>query len=155
MCKLCWTLLLLLLLAVGLAVYRFGVIGSVAPSRDGRATVLLGNGERDLVLAEMRAFLEAVQAITQGLANDELKTVAQAARKVGHAAQRDVPLSLMAKLPLGFKRLGLDTHQRFDQLALDADSLADKDHALEQLATLTRNCVACHASYRFAVQTGS
>ena len=36
----------------------------------------------------------------------------------------------------------------FDQLALDADQLGDRDHVLEQLGVLMNNCIACHAQYR-------
>jgi len=36
----------------------------------------------------------------------------------------------------------------FDALALDADELGDKEHTLEQLSELMKNCVACHAVYK-------
>ncbi|NOY15605.1 MAG: cytochrome c, partial [Gammaproteobacteria bacterium] len=52
------------------------------------------------------------------------------------------------KLPLAFKKLGFDTHAKFDQLAMDANDLGDRDHTLQQLSTLMENCVACHAAYR-------
>ncbi len=63
-----------------------------------------------------------------------------------------VPGTLMGKLPLEFKKLGFDTHTRFDQLALDAEQLGDPGHSLTQLAELMQNCVACHAAYRFEVE---
>jgi len=47
-----------------------------------------------------------------------------------------------------FKKLGRDTHLKFDALALDADELGDKEHTLEQLSELMKNCVACHAVYK-------
>ncbi len=53
-----------------------------------------------------------------------------------------------------FKKLGFDTHSKFDQLAMDAESFSDADHSLEQLATLLQNCVACHAVYRFEIDNG-
>ena len=121
MCKLCWTITIVLLLAVSAMTYKFILSGAVAPSSDGRQALLLEAGERDLVLAEMRGFLEAVQA---------------------------VPGSLVGKLPLSFKKLGLDTHKKFDMLALDADELEDPEHSLQQLSELMQNCVACHAAYR-------
>ena len=40
----------------------------------------------------------------------------------------------------------LDT--AFDQLALDAEQMGDKELVLEQLGTLMQNCVGCHAGYR-------
>jgi hypothetical protein len=161
MCKLCWTITLVLLLAVSAMIYKFILSGSVAPSRykfilsgsvapssDGRQALLLEPGERDLVLAEMRGFLESVQVITAAVGKKDSAQIATAARKVGAAAQEAVPGSLVGKLPLPFKKLGFDTHKKFDMLALDADELEDPEHSLQQLSELMQNCVACHAAYR-------
>ena len=60
----------------------------------------------------------------------------------------------MARLPLGFKTMGLDTHQAFDQLAMDAEEFGDRDQVLSSLTTLMNNCVACHAAYRIEVERG-
>jgi len=60
--RLCWTLTVVLALALGAAVFLFGIRGSVAPASDGRTAILLEPAERDLVLAEMRAFLQSTQA---------------------------------------------------------------------------------------------
>jgi hypothetical protein len=148
MCKLCWTISLVLLLAVSAMTYKFIISGSVAPSSDGREALLLEPGERDLVLAEMRAFLETVQTITAAVGEKDSARIAAAARKVGAAAQQAVPGSLVGKLPLSFKKLGSDTHKQFDALAMDADELEDPEYALQQLSVLMQNCVACHAAYR-------
>ncbi len=147
MCKFCWTVLLLLLLAIGGAVYKFGFVGSVQPASDGRMALQLTAGERNLVLAEMRDFLVATQNILMATNNGDMATAVSAARKVGMAARAAVPASLVAKLPMEFKQLGFGTHSKFDQLALDAEQLGDPAHTREQLATLMRNCLACHASY--------
>jgi hypothetical protein len=128
--------------------YLFLVRGSVAPASDGRVAILLPPAERDLVLTEMRAFLQATQAILLAANRDDLAAAAQAARAVGSAAQRDVPVSLMGKLPLDFKTLGFATHTAFDQLALDAESLGDKGQTLGALGELMAKCLACHAAYR-------
>ena len=149
MCKLSWSVSGLLLVALMVMSYKFIVVGSVAPANDGREALLLESGERDLVLSEMRVFLASVQAITDGLSNDDMDKVAEAARSVGAAAQKDVPASLIGKLPLSFKKLGFDTHKKFDMLALDAEQLGSPEHSLKQLASLMNNCVACHATYRF------
>jgi len=104
------------------------------------------------VLAEMRAFLESVQQVTRGIAAEDMQAVIVAAQRSGRAAQAEVPASLVGKLPMAFKRLGFDTHSKFDQLAMDGKDLEDGGHSLTQLATLMENCVACHASYRFEVE---
>jgi len=108
--------------------------------------------ESDLVLAEMRAFLASVQQITQGVADNDMQRVAEHARKAGKAAQGDVPGSLVGKLPLQFKKLGFDTHAKFDQLALDAEDLGDAGQVSAQLAILLQNCVDCHAIFRIELE---
>lgn len=151
MCRTCWIFVVLLgLVTTGMA-YKFIIQGSVAPSSDGRTALLLEEGERDLVLAEMRAFLDSVQKITNGISKGDMKLVIESSRSVGLAAQQAVPGSLMGKLPVEFKKLGFDTHEKFDQLALDAEQLGDEKHILEQLSILMQNCVGCHAGYRIDV----
>ena len=147
----------LLLLVIAGGAYKFAFQGevrnglSVDLSTDGREVVNLKMGERDLVLEEMRGFLSSVQQILKGLAEDDMKRVADAARKVGRAAQAEMPATLGKKLPMEFKKLGHGTHMKFDQLAMDAEDLEDASQTLSQLATLMENCVACHAMYRFDV----
>ena len=153
MSKICWSLVAVLVLASGTLAYRFLLRGAVVPASDGRSAILLAPGERDLVLAEMRAFLQSVQEIVAALGEGSLDGVSAAARRVGVAAQHEVPSSLVGKLPGEFKFLGFDTHGKFDQLALDAEQLGDAGHTLGQLAELMRNCVACHAAYRIDLET--
>lgn len=143
------TILLLLIIAAGF--YKFILQGSTADSTDGRITILLNDSERNLVLAEMREFLSSVQQINRGLAENDMALVAEAARKSGKAAQAGMPGTLVGKLPLGFKKLGGDTHAKFDQLAMDAQDLEESSHSLEQLSVLLLNCVSCHAAYRIDI----
>ncbi len=147
MCRVCWGSLLVVILLIAGAVYKFGFLGSTLPSKDGRLAIQLTSAERTLVLSEMRAFLESVQVITEGVAQEDMKKVADAARRVGLAAQQGVPVSLMGKLPMAFKQLGLDTHRKFDQIALDAEQFGGVGQTLEQLSVLLRNCAGCHAGY--------
>ncbi len=147
-CKLCWTVSGVLILAIVAMGYKFMIVGSVVPATDGREALVLEPAERDLVLGEMRMFLASVQKITQAVTAEDMVAAAKAAREVGLAAQQAVPGSLMGKLPLAFKKLGFDTHSKFDALALDAEQLGDPKHALQQLSTLMNNCVACHSAYQ-------
>jgi len=151
MCKFCWTLLLGALLVVGGMTYKFIISGETLIANDGRQSIMLNAGERDLALTEMRMFLSAVQQIIQAANEGDTKSIAKAARVVGRAAQETVPGSLMKKLPLDFKKLGFDTHTKFDQLALDAEEFGDTTVSMKQLSTLMQNCVACHSAYRIDV----
>ena len=147
-CKLSWSISGILLIVIVAMGYKFMVAGSVVPATDGRQALVLEPAERDIVLTEMRMFLSSVQRITQALTTEDLQAAIKAAREVGAAAQQTVPGTLMGKLPLPFKKLGFDTHTKFDALALDAEQLGDPQHTLEQLATLMNNCVGCHEAYQ-------
>ena len=151
MCKICWSTVAVLLLVVAGVLYKFVIQGDVVVRADGRAAIQLEAKERDLVLSEMRIFLESVQQITKGIADDDMMLIAESAKKSGRSAQMDVPGTLIGKLPLAFKKLGFDTHAKFDQVALDAEQLGDRDHTLSQLSELLNNCTACHAAFRFDV----
>ncbi len=151
--KILTAIIILLLLVIGGGFYKFMIQGSTTESTDGRLAIQLNAGERDMVLGEMRAFLDTVQKIVKGVSEDDMKLVADSARKVGMSAQGDVPGSLVGKLPMKFKKLGFDTHTKFDQIALDASDMGDKDNMLIQLSVLMQNCVGCHAAYRIDLET--
>lgn len=153
MCRFCWILVVVLLLATGTLVGKFIIVGKTGLATDGRTAILLEPAERDLILTEMRSFLASVQGVLAAAGNDDMKTVADAAGVAGMPPPGHVPDALAGKLPLSFKTLGFDTHKRFDQLALDAEQLGDRDHALEQLGELMNNCIACHAQYRLQAVT--
>ncbi len=145
-------IIVVLLAIIAFGGYKFIIQGSTTTSVDGRITILMTDAEKDLILEEMRGFLGSTQQIIAAVAADDLEKAAIAAKKVGRAAQAEVPGTLMGKLPIAFKKLGFDTHTKFDQLALDAESLEDGNYALEQLSTLMQNCVGCHSAYRLEVE---
>ena len=152
MCKTCWSIAIIMsLVTVGMA-YKFIIQGEVIEEPDSRTTILLTQKERDLVLFEMRVFLQSVQQITSGISADDMNLVASSARKSGRNAQIAVPGTLIGKLPIAFKKLGFDTHAKFDELALDAEQLGDGEHTITQLGTLLKNCVACHSAFKFNIE---
>ena len=155
MCKICWSIVAVLLIITSGIAYKFIIQGEVVLADDNRTAIQLNKAERDLVLSEMRIFLESVQQITRGISEDDLELASTSARKSGRSAQIAVPGSLIGKLPLGFKKLGFDTHAKFDELALDAEQLGDRDHTLAQLSALLENCVSCHTAFRFELEKGS
>lgn len=119
-----------------------------AGETDARTVIELSPAHRALVLNEMRQFLSGLQQITAALSRDDMDAVTQAARGLGIAMTRDVPADLKQALPQGFRKLGHQVHSQFDQIALDAESLGDSDHALSQLGNTLTQCVACHNSYQ-------
>ncbi|MES9963778.1 MAG: hypothetical protein ABW116_09560 [Candidatus Sedimenticola sp. 20ELBAFRAG] len=144
----CCIIMLIFGIALAALLYKFIVVGETVIASDQRTAIMMTQGERDMVLGEMRTFLETVQIITAALVKDDLKSAAAAARKVGMGATGEVPASLVTKLPLAFKTLGFGTHEKFDQLALNAEQFPDKTETLSALSQLMQNCVACHAAYR-------
>jgi len=148
MCKVCWAIVVILISVSAMMAYKFIIQGNVAESSDGRVAIVLEDSERNLVLSEMRGFLESILQITSGISDDDMELVAEAARKSGNAARAAVPSSLVGKLPLEFKKLGHDTHTKFDELALDVEQMGDAESVLSQMNILLKNCVACHAMYK-------
>jgi hypothetical protein len=147
-CKYCWGLSILLVAVIATMGYMFVLRGNVIASADGRTAIILSAGERDIVLTEMRGFLEGIQTITEGLVKNDMASISASAKTMGMANALEVPASLLAKLPLEFKTLGFDTHKAFDNLAMEAKDMGDKQIVLAKLSQLMLNCTNCHASYR-------
>ena len=145
-------IIVILVLVIAAMAFKFVVVGSVEQAADGRTDVLLAAGERDFVLREMRGFVAGLQQMTAALANDDMKAVAAAARKMGMGAAHDAPAAIVAKLPLEFKTLAFSVHRGFDTIALDAESLGDPKHTLTQLGEVLGKCVVCHDSYAFKAE---
>lgn len=152
-CRLCWSVTALLVLIVAGVAGTLFVRGTTTQGEDGRTAILLTAAERDHVLAEMRGLLEAVESITYGISQNDLPAVATAASAVGMGAAGNEPITLIAKLPLEFKSLGMATHQAFDDLAIEATDMGDNMVVLERLGGILGNCTSCHAGYRFAYES--
>jgi hypothetical protein len=145
--KVLWTIIILLLALSGFLVKTF-VSGNVVASSDGRTNVVLTKDERDLVLDEMRAFLVSVQGVSQAITENDMEKVAELSYKAGMIAEAETPGSLLQKLPLGMKKLGFGTRDKFDEISATAKKTKDAGVARKQLDALMLNCIACHAIYR-------
>ncbi len=149
-----WIVSAVLALLLAGVTYMFVIRGNVKNADDGRTAILLSSGERNLVLSEMRAFLESVQQIVEAVPAGDLKSAEEAARRVGRVDLNDLPASLLRKLPAEVKALGLDTHGKFYKLASDIHDGLERDRILPRLADIMTNCVGCHASYRIDLEKG-
>ena len=150
--KIGWILALVFGLGAGGLAYTFILSGKTEPHADGRTVVLLLPDERNRVLGEMRALLEAVQAITQGAVAGDMAAISEAATAVGMAAAEDESPQLMGKLPIEFKLRGMTTHQAFDDLATFAETATDPLAVMGEMAEIMDNCVFCHAGYRLGIE---
>ncbi|MDC8447256.1 MAG: hypothetical protein LV473_02750 [Nitrospira sp.] len=127
------------------------VKGVTKTGSDGRTEIVLATAERDQILAEMRLLLKAVDGLIRGLGepNPDPKQMEATARAVGMNMAADVEPTIMAKLPLPFKQMGMSIHKDMDALA---DAVAQNEtpqQLLKRLASMTARCTVCHDMYRF------
>ncbi len=148
MCKLCWTLLVTAVIAIAAIVFMIASGNKTGQAADGREIIWLEAQQRDLVLAEMRMFVESIRDMTKALGGEDSGQFKKSALKVGLAAQQGVPLDLMKALPLPFKKMGMQTHKMFDDLAAHTQQGASDSELLIELSQIMNNCVACHAAYQ-------
>lgn len=149
-------LAILSLVLWGLTVIGGGWIfvkGWTTKGTDNRTEIKLAPPERDAVLGEMRQVLAAVNGIITGLVQQDMAAVQKAATSAGMAMATDP--ALMAKLPAGFKGMGLALHNGFDSLADGAAKGENQAQILSRLSSLTSSCVACHQAFRLGVTNAS
>lgn len=134
----------------------FFYFGSTSRSLDHRTAIHLTPAERQLVLTEMRALLTSVNGMISGLAAKDYEGAAKAADAVGMglvASLEHQERTILLKLPVEFKKLGFGTHQKFDEIAAKIRKKQDVHTLLGEMDVLTRNCIACHASYKIEVES--
>lgn len=124
------------------------VRGNTTTGSDDRTAIVLNTPERDLVLTEMRGLLTSTQAILDGLNRNDMKLVADAARTVGMGSAADVNPSLMTKLPLSFKQMGMGVHHEMDALADAAQAGKSPAEIQGMLSNTLSTCVACHSAWQ-------
>ncbi|MBZ0169023.1 hypothetical protein MELA_00893 [Candidatus Methylomirabilis lanthanidiphila] len=117
-------------------------------SVDTRQRLVLAPAQRYMMLAEMRQMLGSVNGILQGLATGDLPVAEKAARATGMTGSVDVNPHIKARLPQQFLEWAMRTHRGFDMLADRIHAGSSQTDIIRELATLTGNCVACHAIYR-------
>jgi cytochrome c556 len=152
---LCRITLGLWIVTIGVAGWFF-VQGWTTQGTDGRMQISLAPTERDLILGEMRMLLKSVHGVVTGLAGQDLEAartqMEQAARSAGMHMAEDVNPTLMAKLPLPFKQMGMSIHRDMDALA---DGIVQKEtpqQILQRLSGMTARCTTCHDMYRFSAE---
>jgi len=145
-----WLAIILLSTVIVVGLVKFIVVGdtSVSTTADERTIINLNASERQAVLMEMRTLLETTQQVVEGLANNDLKQVAESSQAVGMGAVSTMDVTLKAKLPLAFKKLGFATHQAFDDIATMANQGEEKSIIQRKLADTMNNCLACHSAYQ-------
>ncbi|MCS6302051.1 MAG: cytochrome c [Nitrospira sp.] len=129
----------------------FFVKGVTKTGSDGRVEIILAAAERDQILAEMRSLLKAVDGLIRGLGepNPDPRQMEATARAVGMNMAADTEPTIMAKLPLPFKQMGMSIHKDMDALADAIVRHETSQQILQRLSSMTARCTACHDMYRF------
>jgi len=115
---------------------------------DNRIVVKYEPDLRDLVMSEMRDYLEVINEIQQGLADNDPDKIVKAATRQGKISLDETPVRLLKLSPLACKQLGFKGHDIFQAIADSAKVHFNKATVNRQLAELTNNCIVCHRTYR-------
>jgi len=142
-------LMIVWIITISYAGYKFKY-GNTEKIHD-RVEIILAASERDLVLGEMRLLLEGLQGIISGLSNSDFKKVEVSARGNGMVMAQDVNPTLMLKLPIEFKSVGMGVHKAFDDLADNINGKDAKD-ILREVDLIMNLCVGCHATYKLELE---
>ena len=60
--------------------------------------------------------------------------------------------SILVKLPVEFKKLGMGTHDGFDDLSKSIREKKSYPVLLKELGELTSRCVTCHKNYKIELE---
>ncbi len=115
---------------------------------DNRIVVKYEPDLRDLVMSEMRDYLEVINEIQQGLAENDPDKVVKAATRQGKISLEETPVRLLKLSPLACKQMGFMGHDIFQAIADSAKVHFSKATVNRQLAELTNNCIVCHRTYK-------
>ncbi len=117
-------------------------------AEDDREVILLDDDARAFLVHEMQQNVSGLQKAMVALSNDDKKGVAAALRPLGLQGMGNVPPSLMAAVPDGFRKIGMPTHMAFDKIADVAEKGASTKELLSSIGMAMKNCIACHAAYK-------
>jgi len=122
---------------------------SVLAGQDVRALVEMPAPMREHMLGNMRDHVATLNEMHMGLAKKDYERAAQAAeQRLGisslttHGAEHMAPY-----MPKPMQAIGTEMHRAATRFALAAQE-RDLNKALNALAAVTTQCVACHSAYR-------
>jgi len=134
--------------AVAGAVLLLAAFAGVVEARDQREAVTLARPDAAHMLAGMRQYLKSVEGVLLGMVRNDMKAVAQSARKSGMAMVSDVSFEAALSVPPDFALRSMETHQLFDLLADEARDIGTKLAVTKRLGEVVATCNSCHAMYR-------
>lgn len=138
---------LILLALVG----KFFLGSTTTQAQDGREMITLTGDEAAHIGGEMRHFLTAIQQISQGIAENNMEMAAEAATAVSTEKTDHAPITLMAKLPPEFRKLGFSLRSQFVEMATTAQA-GEREELLKLLSETLQRCNACHERFTLSGQ---
>ena len=115
---------------------------------DNRITVKYAADLQELVLSEMRDYLEVINEIQQGMADNNPELIIKAASRQGQASLAETPARLLKLSPLACKQMGFQGHDLFQAIADSVKLNYNPKTTIKQMVQLTNNCIACHRTYK-------
>jgi hypothetical protein len=102
----------------------------------------------------MRNLLKAVHGIVTALGDPDQnsKAAESAARAAGMKMAAEINPTIMLKLPLAFKQMGLSIHNDLYHLAEGIAQGESSSQILKRLSSMAARFTACHDRYRFATK---
>ena len=145
---------IVLLVIVAVLVYILLFMGTemVKLPDDNRIVVKYEPDLHELVMSEMRDYLEVINEINQGLAENNPDKIVKAATRQGDISIKETPVRLLKLSPLACKQMGFRGHDIFQAIADSARIQFKPETTINQLAELTNNCIVCHRTYRLGAE---
>jgi hypothetical protein len=144
-------ILIVIILALGYILLFTGTEMVKLPD-DNRVVVKYAPDLKKLVLSEMRDYLEVMNEIQAGLAENDPEKIVKAATRQGQLSLQETPARLLKLSPLVCKQLGFKGHDIFQAIADSARVNFKKTTTIRQLSELTNNCIVCHRTYRMETE---
>ncbi|MCC6275352.1 MAG: hypothetical protein IT569_05820 [Leptospiraceae bacterium] len=129
--------------------------GNAVKSEDNRTAIVLNKSEKELVLSEMRILLTVIQETLILLSKEDHVAASKKSREAGMDLVNNLAASeksILVKLPMEFKKLGMGTHDGFDDFAKSIQEKKSYPVLLKELGELTNRCVVCHRSYKIELE---
>lgn len=121
--------------------------GPMAHHRDTRTPLPLSLPMANHQKQNMRAHLEAVQAIVAGLAGKDFPAIETAASAMGYSREMEGQCQRMGAGAPGFAERAIAFHRTADEIAAAARR-KDADGVLTSLSRTLAQCTGCHANYK-------
>lgn len=115
---------------------------------DDRNLIVLRPHEKNMMLKDMRSYLQGIQGINQSLAMQDYKAIEDLARKRGKIAIYKYKPVMPNNLVPHFRRMAVSIHHDFETLANMAKNKKKPLEIIGHMGEMMQTCVSCHETFR-------